>query len=214
MNNCFKNIEESNKEFIETLKTLIINNRMSLDQEKIKEDDYSTSMAPSYEFKNLDEKIKALNNNLIFSEIKINIRPTMHRNKLDYYIFMKKKENGDEYCFHFHLNKKTLDFKVISHQFEAIENNAAGKFTYTPNATIYEIPKEKKTIRIEGKSTEHNIEELNDIFLLTHDISFLEELKFSLNFIGTDKDKKSFIKNYKDSIEKNIFKKIINKVMR
>lgn len=219
MNNCFKNIEENNREFIEILKKMIIENRMSLDQEKIKEDDYKVNFGPTYEYLNLEKKINEFNKDNAFFQIKLHIRPTGHRNKMDYYIYIKQEEkNAEEYTFHFHLNKKQLDFKVITHQFDSIGNKASGKFTYTPNATIYEIPKEKKTIRLEGKSAEHNIEELNDIFLLTKDISFLEQLKFSLKIIGTDSDKKSFIENYKEKYkeptEKNIIKKIINKIMR
>lgn len=215
MNNCFKEIEEKNKKFIEILKNIILDNRNSLNQEQITKDDYNFSnIEPRYECVNLEKKITAINENLNILKIKFQLRPTGHKNKMDYYVTLipEEKEHIGDYTLHFHLNKKTMELKSISHNFNLGGRNIK-KFTYTSKSTIYEIPKEKKSIKIQDKNTENNIEELSDIFLLTHDINFIEDLKFSLMIIGTDKDKDKFIKSYEGINRFSYIKKLINKIV-
>lgn len=197
MKNYFEELIETNKEFIEVLKAVILESKKET----------TNSMFLSLEERKaatLNEKLSKLNKDETF----LNIRSTQKaaaRSRFDHYILIKNNKDN-EYLFHFQTHRDNIELKVISHQFYGNANILSSKFTYSKKYTTFDSSKTKESLRLQGKDTTSNVEELNDLFKLTKDIDFLEDLKLSIKIIGTDIQKKNFINNFNKKQENTITK--------
>lgn len=197
MKNYFEELIETNKEFIEVLKAVILESKKEA----------TNSMFLSLEERKaatLNEKLSKLNKDETF----LNIRSTQKaaaRSRFDHYILIKNNKDN-EYLFHFQTHRDNIELKVISHQFYGNANILSSKFTYSKKYTTFDSSKTKESLRLQGKDTTSNVEELNDLFKLTKDIDFLEDLKLSIKIIGTDIQKKNFINNFNKKQENTITK--------
>lgn len=194
MKNYFEELVETNKGFIETLKAVILESK----KETI------INMFLSMEERKaatLDEKLIKLNKDNTFLKIR-STQKSAARSRFDHYILIKNSKDN-EYLFHFQTHKDNIELKVISHQFYGNADILSSKFTYSKKYTTFDSSKTKESLRLQGKDTTYDIEELNDIFKLTKDIDFLEDLKLSIKIIGTDIEKEIFINNFNNKNEVN-----------
>ena len=108
MKNYFEELIETNKEFIEVLKAVILESKKET----------TNSMFLSLEERKaatLNEKLSKLNKDETF----LNIRSTQKaaaRSRFDHYILIKNNKDN-EYLFHFQTHRDNIELKVISHQF-------------------------------------------------------------------------------------------------
>lgn len=197
MKNYFEELIETNKEFIEVLKAVILESKKET----------TNSLFLSLEERKaatLNEKLSKLNKDETF----LNIRSTQKaaaRSRFDHYILIKNNKDN-EYLFHFQTHRDNIELKVISHQFYGNANILSSKFTYSKKYTTFDSSKTKESLRLQGKDTTSNVEELNDLFKLTKDIDFLEDLKLSIKIIGKDIQKKNFINNFNKKQDNTITK--------
>lgn len=190
MKNKFEQIIENNHIFLSLLENLIEKSKEETSKLNIYDTKFNYFNGSQY----INDRLNELNKTETFKSIKLLKKDTNKQRRIEEYYFNIKQEDGNEYLIHFHVHKQKIELSAIGHQFFAYAKGGfSSKFTYSKKYTSFDSSKNKEAIRIEGKNVKNNIEDLNDMYKLTKDIDFLEELKLSIKIIGNDKEKENFI---------------------